>query len=82
MDGNLPASSSNAHPLGVAVKDDVIIVGQQAFQVVAGEARLFSDGSLDGEYESQLIALDSVDDLHDDGSRVLEFSTYYVGRWR
>lgn len=81
MDSNLSASS-NAHPLGVATKDDVVILGINAFRLVAGEVALLSDGTLTGEYETQSIPLDCVDDLHDDGAKVLEVSTYYVGRWR
>lgn len=81
MDSNVSASSS-AHPLGVATKDDVIIFGFCAFRVVAGEVSLYSDGTLHGDYETQSIAHDSVEYLHDDGARVLEVSQEYVGRWR
>lgn len=81
MNGNNSASSS-ALPLGVVTKDDIIIFGENAFRVVAGEASLLSDGTLIGEYETSSIPLGAVDDLHDDGAKVLEVSSYYVGRWR
>ena len=74
--------SSSAQPLGIVTKDDVVIVGSAAFQIVAGEATLHRDGSLDGNYESFAISPDMVDDLHDDGTRIFEVSDSFVGRWR
>jgi hypothetical protein len=81
MNGN-GSASSNAHPLGVATKDDIVILGINAFRVVAGEVSLLPDGTLIGEYETRSVPLDAVDDLYDDGARVLEVSSCYVGRWR
>lgn len=79
---NGKSASSNAHPLGTVTKDDVVIIGSKAFQVVAGEARLYPNGSLEGSHELYDISLDIVDDLHDDGIRVFEVTESYVGRWR
>lgn len=80
MDGN--SAPQTAHPLGVITKDDVVILNGIAFQIVAGEAKLYPDGSLNGSYESYTIHPDTVYDLHDDGARIFEVSQSFIGKWR
>lgn len=80
MDGN--ASISSTHPLGTVTKDDVIIVGERAFVIVAGTGLLQYDGSLVGDCETRTVQVESVSDLHDDGLRVFEVSDEFVGQWR
>ena len=80
MDGN--ASDPHPHPLGTVTKDDVVIVNNLAFIIVAGTGSLLDDGSLVGNFETQTIPVESADDLHDDGLRVFEISGEFVGQWR
>lgn len=81
MDGKTPAPQ-NAQPLGVITKDDVVIRNNTAVLIVAGEARLYPDGTIEGSFESYDILTESLYDLLDDGARIFEVSQDFIGRWR